>query len=193
MKAWEDVLEVEGTITDLPTPLAHPFLVLVSGLPGSGKSTFCRKFKEKIPSVVVESDSIRKILFTSPCYSQEESAHLFYVCHEVIRRFLRKSIPVVFDATNLEEHHRQKAYHIAHMMGARLVLVEVRAPLDLMKERLLERSQGVDGQDNSTADVKVLCRMKNRLEGIPQPHFVCDTSRDIDPVIAKIQRKIGKG
>jgi hypothetical protein len=194
MEILEDVLEVEGTITtDLPPPLACPFLVLVSGLPGSGKSTFCRKLREKVPSVIVESDNIRKVLFTSPGYSREESVRLFYVCHEVIRRFLERGIPVIFDATNLEEHHRQKAYHIAHMTGAKLILVEIKAPLDLMKERLTRRSQGMDGEDNSTADVKVLCRMKGRWEEISEPHFVCDTSRDMDPVIRKIQREIRKG
>ena len=189
----EDVLEAEGVIKDLPSPWAHPFLVMVSGLPGSGKSTFCRKLKEKVPSAIVESDSIRKALFASPSYGQEESVYLFYVCHEVIRRLLKRGMPVIFDATNLEEHHRQKVYHVAHTTGAKLILVEVKAPLDLIERRLLGRPQDADSEDHSEADIKVLSRMKNRLEDIPRTHFVCDTSKDIDPVIAKILRDIKKG
>src|SRR3972149_3320678 len=65
----------------LPEPAAHPALVMVSGLPGSGKSYFSRRLAERFPFLVLETDLLRRCLSPAPTYSAEESQRLFLTCH----------------------------------------------------------------------------------------------------------------
>ena len=68
-----DVERLAESLGQLPEPAAEPALVAVSGLPGTGKSYFCGKLAERLPLAVLESDSLRKVLFSPPAYSATES------------------------------------------------------------------------------------------------------------------------
>ena len=64
----------------------------VSGLPGSGKSYFCRRLASRYPIARLESDALRKALFGQPTHSPEESRRLFAACHHVLDRLLAAGI-----------------------------------------------------------------------------------------------------
>src|SRR5512136_2730871 len=121
----DDVSVLKQNLPPLPEAMANPALIVVTGLPGTGKSYFCRKLSEKIDLVILESDNLRKLLFSTPSYSREESTQLFRACHGLVEELLRKGISVVLDATNLEEHNRERLYHIAEQSGARLIIVRM--------------------------------------------------------------------
>jgi predicted kinase len=184
-----DVQELKKALVGLPEPVAKPALIIVSGLPGTGKSYFSRKLAERLPSVVVESDALRKRLFPTPTYSAEESHRLFCGCHRLIEDLLGSGISVILDATNLVEHHREPLYRIAQRLQAKLILVQVEAPRELVRQRLHGRAEGVNREDKSDADWSIYQRMRTRVERISRNYFAVDTSRDITPVIDKIVRE----
>jgi len=184
-----DVRELKNALGRLPEPVAKPALIIVSGLPGTGKSYFSRKLAERLPSVIVESDALRKRLFRSPTYSAEESHRLFCACHRLIEEFLGSGISVILDATNLVEHHREPLYRIAQRLQAKLILVQVEAPRELVRQRLQGRAEGVNHEDESDAGWSIYQRMRTRVERISRNYFAVDTSRDITPVIDKIVRE----
>ena len=161
---------------------------MVSGLPGTGKSFFCHKLVERLPFLILSSDTLRKILFPSPRYKESENKRLFSACHALIEELLRKGIPVIFDATNLLERHREYLYRAAKRAEANLILVCVEAPSEVVRQRLLAREKADVLQDDSEADWDVYNRMKPRRERISRNHFVLDTSQDITPVIDKLVR-----
>ena len=169
---------------ELPEPVVKPVLTVVSGLPGSGKSYFSQKLVERFPCVIVESDALRKMLFPIPSYTPQESERLFKTCHSLIEKLLKKGICVLLDATNLIEHHRERLYNIAERLGAKLILVRVEAPAEVIRQRLQGRTE-----DKSNADWAVYQRMKPKMQKIRRNHFAVDTSRDIAPVIDKIIRE----
>ncbi len=136
----------------LPDPEVQPAFIIVSGLPGTGKSHFCHKLAERLPFLVLESDVLRKSLFPSPTYSASESSRLFRTIHYLIEGLLRKGIPLILDATNLSERHRERLYNIAERLNAKLILVRVEAPPDLVQERLKARASGKKKEDKSDAD-----------------------------------------
>jgi len=171
-------------------PMARVVLIVVSGLPGTGKSYFSRRMAERVPLAIVETDAMRKVLFPSPTHSGTESARLFKACHALIEDLLRKGIPVLFDATNLVEHNRERLYSIAYKTNAKLIMVRVEAPLDVVSERLRKREESDDHEDNSTADLAVYRRMVSSVEPIRRNHFALDTSKDITPVVDKIAREM---
>jgi len=188
----DDVSVLKQSLLKLPEPVASPALIVVSGLPGTGKSHFCRKVAERIDLVILESDSLRKLLFPTPAYSKEESTQLFRACHGLVDELLRKGISVALDATNLEEHNREQLYHIADQSGARLIIVRMEAPPEVVQQRLERRSRGEDQLDHSEADWNVYSKMKTTVDKISRNHFAVDSSKDIAPVIDKIVRLVNR-
>ncbi len=185
-----NIQRLRQSLGDLPQPQVEPPLVVVSGLPGTGKSFFCHKLAERLPFVILASDALRKVLFPCPRYDKDENKRFFPACHALVEELLGKGVPVIFDATNLLERHREYLYHIADKTGAKLILVCVEAPPEVVQQRLLAREGGVDLQDDSQAGWDVYQRMKPRKERISRNYFVVDTSRDVTPVIDKIVRVI---
>lgn len=185
-----DVDRLRLGLGPLPEGMVRPALVVMSGLPGTGKSSFARRLAQRSPFLILESDVLRRQLFPTPTHSAQESARLFRACHALIDELLGRGIPIIFDATNLTEHHREYLYHIAEKRGARLILARVEAPAAVVQQRLEARSTGPSPDDHSDADWRVYHRMKPSAQGIRRSHFAVDTSRDVAPVIEKILREI---
>ena len=188
----DDVSVLKQSLTRLPEPTANPALIIVSGLPGTGKSHFCRKLAERMDIVILESDSLRRQLFSTPSYGKEESTQLFRACHGVVEELLRKGVSVAFDATNLEEHNREQLYHIADQSGAKLVIVRMEAPPEVVQRRLERRGRKEDQSDHSEADWSVYSKMKTTVDKIGRNHVVVDNSKDVAPVIDKIVRLVNR-
>jgi len=186
----QDLAKLKESLDSLPEAVVNPGFVVVSGLPGTGKTFFCHKLVEKQLFCILESDALRKVLFPSPDYSANESARLFTACHSLIEWLLQNGVPVIFDATNLSERHREHLYRISDRAGARLVLVRVETPPEIAYQRLQARKNIATPEDKSDADWDIYRQMKPRAEKIRRNHFVADTSRDITPVIDKIIRTI---
>jgi len=172
----------------LPEAAVEPALIVVVGLPGTGKSYFCARLAERLPVVVLESDVLRKTLFPSPDHSPAESGRLFRACHRLIERLLKRGVSVVLDATNLSERHREHLYSIAERLDITPILVRVEAPPEVVRRRLEERRG--DPRAKSDAGWEVYNRMKPLVDKIRRNHYAVDTSTDITPVLDKIVRQV---
>lgn len=183
-----DVERLTESLGQLPEPVAKPALVVVSGLPGTGKSYFSSKLAEKLPFVILESDALRRVLFSSPNYSPKESSRLFQAVHLLIERLLKKGISLILDATNLSERRREYLYSIADHLDSKLVLVRVEAPPQVVRGRLETRLK--DSGSKSDADWLVYQRMRFSVDRIQRKHYAVDTSRDVTPVLEKIVKEM---
>jgi predicted kinase len=174
-----------GNLSLTPT-LENPVLVIVSGLPGTGKSFFSRKLAERLLFTIIESDDVRKKHFPLPSYTSIESAKVFEVIYRQMDGLLKKGASVILDATNLKEKYRTSVYDIAEKNGAKLIIVQLDAPPGLVKERLKARGKHPDTNDRSDANWSIYQKMKPGAEKIRRPHFYVNSARDITPVIDKI-------
>jgi predicted kinase len=187
-----DAHRLADSFVKLPEAEAQPTAIIVCGLPGTGKSFFCRRLVERLPFVILESDALRKKLFTDPTYSAKESTYLFRAIHCLMENFLQKGIPLILDATNLTRKHRDRLYNIAERYHARLVIVQIKAPPEVVQKRLKRRVVGNGNGDNSSADWSVYKKMRPIVEKIDRHHFTVDTSKDITPAIDKIVREANR-
>jgi len=186
-----DAHRLAASLESLPEPAVQPVLVVVSGLPGTGKTYFCHKLAAKVPFVILESDALRKTLFPMPTYTPDESVRLFQAINRLISDLLSKGISVILDATNLVEYHRERLYSITERLKAKLILVRLYAPPEVVRERLKARAEGKSAT-YSDADWEVFQRLRPTAERITRQHFAVNTARDITPVIDKIIREINR-
>jgi predicted kinase len=191
-KPNRDLLKLKESLGTLPEARANPGFVVVSGLPGTGKSFFCKKLAERYAFHIVESDALRKILFPRPDYSPSESARLFTAIHSLIESLLENGVSICFDATNLSERNREYLYRISDRTRARMILISVEVPSAVAYQRLQSRKTATVSEGESDADWEVYRQMKPKVEKILRNHLVVDTSRDITPVIDKIIRALNR-
>ena len=183
------VAKVEEHLANTDETTANPVLVMLTGLPGTGKSNLAGQLAEVLPFAIVESDQVRKILFPQCEYTGEESQWVHRTCHALMDKLLMKGVRVIYDATNLHERHRELVYRLADAREVKLIVVKVVSPEAVASQRLRHRQGDVkDDDDVSDADVKVYRRMSRSVDPIRRNHVVVDTSRDLRPAITKLLR-----
>lgn len=163
-----------------PVAFGQPPLVLMVGLPASGKSSFSRRLAPLIDAVVLESDRLRALLFDQPTHLPAESHQLFSAMSTVAGLLLSERVGVILDATNLTEAERQPAYAIADHHELQLIIVSCYAPPEEIARRLEARGAGLDPDDHSDADIEVYRRMARRSQQISRERWLLDTSQEAE-------------
>lgn len=181
-----DANRLEESLGGLPAPVARPGMIVLVGLPGSGKSYLAREIVRRYPAAALDSDALRQVLFPAPQHSEREHHRLFPALHVLMGRLLERGIPIIIDATNLKEANRRPFYQIAKKRGVRVVLVRVWAPKAVIRARLAGRTSARDPEDRSTATLEVYEKMRADVEPIRRRHVSVDTSKEIGPAVDRI-------
>ncbi len=181
-----DTDRLEAALGVIPPPSEKPALVVLVGLPGSGKSYFARALAKRHPAAIVDSDAMRQTLFEDPQHTKKEHGRVFPAIHELLGRLLTRGVTVIVDATNVREPSRKPLYEIAERYGVPLILVQVEAPIGVIRDRLRKRESERDPLDRSTATLDVFERMGADVHPIQREHLTVDTSEDLTPVLDKI-------
>jgi aminoglycoside phosphotransferase family enzyme/predicted kinase len=172
---------------------AEIHLVLVGGLPGTGKTTLATGLSDRLGWAVLRSDEVRKELAgldpTQPAgASPFEGLYAPAVTAEVYRELLRRAElalswgdSVVLDATWLDPEQRVAARALAERGHAHIHEICCDLPLDEASARISARSAA--GGDASDATPEVLARLATRSHAPwPEARHV-DTTRRPSAVI----------
>ena len=177
---------------ELPeTTGASPSLVILCGLPGTGKSHFARELARRAPFVWLNSDRTRKLLVDRPSYSRREHRRVFSAMHVLTRGYLRDGYSVVFDATNLNENVRRPLYASASEVGVEPLIIRFTAPSELVRRRLTDRAKGVGEASQSDATWEVYSRMAVADQPVPRPHLLVAGPEDVESVLQEALRLTG--
>lgn len=83
------------------------FLCIMTGIPGSGKSTYAENLAKEKSAVIVSTDAIREELFGTASY-QKHGDRVFEIAEARIKDFLEHNKSVIFDAMNLKPAWRRE-------------------------------------------------------------------------------------
>jgi aminoglycoside phosphotransferase family enzyme/predicted kinase len=136
---------------ELEEPIRRPGLVLVGGLPGTGKSSLARGLAERAGFTVIRSDVVRKELAGLPAhepspaalrpslYSPEWTGRTYAECRRRAEQTLFEGGRVIVDATFGAEAQRQASLEMAAGLAVPAVLLLCRANPAAVRERLAAR------------------------------------------------------
>lgn len=189
--AQQDVNHLRIALGILPPRSINPILIVMTGLPGTGKSTFARLLAKRLPLVIVETDFLRPSLVGHPRYTRGENNRLFTACHQLICKLLEDGIVVLFDATNLTPKNRAPLYEITRTTNTKLILVRTTAPQHVVYARLYNRSHN-QADPTQVADWKVYQRMRSGVRPISENHVIVNTSKDINPALEVMANNINR-
>lgn len=181
-----DADRLEQALGRFPRKSKRAAVIVMIGLPGSGKSHLAREIKRRFPAVILDSDALRQVLFVDPRHTKAEHGRLFPAMHLLMARLLERGISIIVDATNLKEANRRPYYRIAQEHDAKLLLVRTWAPKREIRRRLTARHARSNADDRSTATLEVYEKMLADVERIPRRHVSVNTTLDLQPAVDKI-------
>lgn len=140
-------------------------LILVGGLPGSGKSTLSGALADRLGVTLLSSDRMRKELAGIPAeqsaaagygeglYTPEWTARTYAALLDRAAALLSAGESVVLDATWTDAAQREAAMCVAERTSADLVALRCQVPGELSTARLSTRGPGISdaGPDIATA------------------------------------------
>jgi hypothetical protein len=168
-------------------------LILVCGLPGTGKSTIANNLAKRLHATVLRTDVIRKELLEEPTYTEEEKRLIYNVTFLIARYLLEAGCNVILDGTFYRRDLRQKVYALTRETRSRLEVIECTTPVDVIKRRMGRRL--TRRYEPSDADFNVYKKIKAQFEPIQREHIVVNTGKPLHKTLREISialKKIGR-
>ncbi len=133
------------------------WVIWVTGLPGSGKSTVALAVKEKIPaSVILRMDELRRIVTPQPTYSDTEREYAYRALVFTAKTLYKTGHNVIIDATANKKSWRE----LARKLIPEFFEVYLKCPVEICMEHEKSRT------DTHTAPKRIYEKGK---EGWPVP------------------------
>lgn len=119
-----------------------PKLLMLKGLPGSGKSTYARELVAKHQYTRVNKDDLRAMLHNGT-HSKHKEQTVLAIRDAIVMRALEKGSNVVVDDTNFAPIHEARLRELAKSFGAQFESKFIDTSVETCIERDLKRPNSV--------------------------------------------------
>ncbi|HKS74078.1 MAG TPA: ATP-binding protein [Terriglobales bacterium] len=155
-------------------------IVMMAGLPGTGKSTLARALAERTSGAVLDKDEIRRALFPPADieYSTGQDDFVMEVMLKTAGYLLRKDPAryVFLDGRPFSQRYQlERVMEHAKELGQEWRIVECVCSEETARRRIEEQ-----GHPAGNRDFALYLRVKARFEEIDFPKLVVDTERPLD-------------
>lgn len=146
-------------------------LILVTGLPGTGKTTFARALCSHLALKHYNSDMMRDRLGLRGQYDQATKQQVYTAMLQEIRLDLEQDLTVCVDATFYSASVRRPFIQLAKALKKQTFWIEIQAPESVIKQRLQNKRK------YSEADFSVYQKISRIFEPLPEEHLVLSSEQ----------------
>jgi predicted kinase len=148
-----------------------PALLLVAGLPASGKTWFARALAEKLNAVHINSDTVRTEMGLRGRYGPGDKQRVYDAMFERGTAALKNGRFVIVDSTFFKKKLRQPWFDLAEKCGVPCHFIEIKIPEAVAFQRLQKK------REDSEADREVYLKLKDAWESIEKTHLTLDSNQ----------------
>jgi predicted kinase len=153
-------------------------IILVMGLPGSGKSFFAKRLAERLDMAYLNSDAVRKETNMMGKYEPGQRFSVYENMAEKAKAILQKNKSLVVDATFQYSESRQLFSRLAVDLGIKLVCFYIWADEKLIEDRLSQN------REDSEADFEVYQKIKSDYAEIDERcNRIKSTNKNIEQML----------
>ena len=145
-------------------------LILIAGLPGSGKTTIASAFAKKYGAVHFNSDHIRREMGLWGSYRPEDKARVYDELLDRTQNSLAHGKTVVVDSTFFRADLRRPFVQMAENQGVKARWVLATAPEKTLRQRVAAP------RPDSEANEAVLEKIQAQFEPLESPFLTIDTT-----------------
>jgi adenylylsulfate kinase len=170
-------------------------LIVMAGLPGTGKSTLARRLAQELPALVLDKDAVRAALFppSEIEYSTPQDDLCVEIMLQVARYLLLKDADrhVIIDGRTFSRAYQVEAVRAyARELDIGCAWLECVCSDAVARERLdRDVARGTHPASNRT--YQMYLSVKAKAEPIAEPKLVIDTEGDLDAAVAECLAHIG--
>ncbi len=147
-------------------------IIIVFGLPGSGKSYFASRLAKRLEATYVSSDVVRKQLFTVRKYTGEEKMKVYNEMIREMKEAIQQGKDIVLDATFYKENIRNEFKETAEAFKEKIIFIEVWADQKIILKRLSMK------REHSEADFSVHLHIKKVFEPLKSDHVIIQSTQE---------------
>lgn len=165
---FESYLHLAGSYTQQ----SAPHLIIMRGMSASGKSTVSQQLLDTMGLIRIRSDVERKRLFAVPLsenalseqepdkidagiYSPQATQQTYAKLAELTSQVIAAGYSVIVDAAFLKQEQREPFQQLALQAGVAYTMLEITAPLELLRQRISEREHDVSDADLSVLEHQI--------------------------------------
>jgi predicted kinase len=162
-------------------------IILVGGLPGSGKTYFAKRLAAKIDAVWLSSDAVRKSLEARGKYLPDDRMLVYKELGRLAELHHNNSRDVVVDATFSHQQMRDLFVFLADKLSVLLHFIWIHANESLIKHRLQQP------REDSEADFAVYQKLRDEFEPLDLPFMKIESTNDNIASMLQIAERYLKG
>ena len=172
--------------------MSTPYLIVMSGLPGSGKSTIAERIAQRLKIPILSVDPIESaIIKAGIARSFETGVAAYLVAQSLAGEQLKLGNPVIIDAVNAEEEGKDTWRSLAQHYDVDMIILDVfMSDQALHQQRVESRVRDLHGVSEVTWD-RVEARRKVFTPWV-EPTLRLDATNDVDSNAEEALRYIQK-
>lgn len=155
-------------------------VIMITGLPGTGKSTFARALAKALDGKHLNTDIIRDALDKRGKYDVDTKAMIYTEMLRQTALMLENGYDVIVDGTFYQKKLRQPYIALAKKKGAPIHWMEISADENAIRTRVNSR------REHSEADFEVYLKIKAQYEDLDAPHL------DLQSDYLNVNEMVGK-
>lgn len=160
-------------------------IILVAGLPGSGKTFFAERLAQELDMIYINSDQVRLALNASGKYSPSEKLLVYKQMLVQTTEAIEDNRDVIVDASFFHHSMREMFVRLADAYNLVIYVIEIVADEKLIRQRLQRPRK------YSEADFAVYEKVREDFEGITMPHLTLESTNDnLDEMLKTAMRYI---
>lgn len=172
-------------------------IVILAGLPGTGKSTMARALAERLGGAVLDKDVIRAALFEPGRveYSREQDDFVQEIMQRTAAWLLAKNprLTVFLDGrTFSRRYQRERAIRFCAEIGAEWRMIECVCTEETAVRRLAEAAARHD-HPAANRTPELYFEVRKAWEPIEEPRLVADTDASLDASIQQALAYLASG
>lgn len=144
-------------------------VIIVFGLPGSGKSYFASRLAGMMQAVHINSDRLRKEMFPQRSYTDREKGVVYNEMLKKAKEAIAQNKNVVLDAT-FHSNEKRALFEEAIKGEARVFFIEIIADEALIMQRLKKE------RPESEADFEVYKKIRQQWEPLNASHLILEST-----------------